>query len=159
MFFFDILVIYMIGSIAVLPVWINMMLLAIVPVCGVYNYWKAHHLAVNEKTLELKNLSRDINIAQLSDVHFGSVRHRKIISDIADKLKGLDCDLAIISGDLADGSSVVLEDDFMAFKDVGMPVIFTPGNHDFYPGIENVKKHAEMQESLSLMVNHWNSMI
>lgn len=140
MFFFDILVIYMIGSIAVLPVWINMMLLAIVPVCGVYNYWKAHHLAVNEKTLELKNLSRDINIAQLSDVHFGSVRHRKIISDIADKLNGLDCDLAIISGDLVDGSSVVLEDDFMAFKDVGMPVIFTPGNHDFYPGIENVKK-------------------
>lgn len=77
MFFFDILVIYMIGSIAVLPVWINMMLLAIVPVCGVYNYWKAHHLAVNEKTLELKNLSRDINIAQLSDVHFGSVHHKK----------------------------------------------------------------------------------
>ena len=138
MFFFDILIIYLIGSFTALPVWINLILLAIVPVCGVYNYWKAHDIVVNEKTLEFENLSHDINIAQLSDVHFGSVRHRKIISDIADKLNGLDCDLAIISGDLADGSSVVEEDDFMAFKDVEMPIVFTPGNHDFYPGIDNV---------------------
>jgi predicted MPP superfamily phosphohydrolase len=121
-----------------LPVYVNVLLLAIVPVLGVYNYWKAHRLVVHEKTLELPKLSREINIAQLSDVHFGSVRHRKIIEDISAKLNTLDCELAIISGDLADGSSVVEEDDFMAFSDVKMPIIFTPGNHDFYPGIKSV---------------------
>ena len=70
-----------------LPVYVNVLLLAIVPVLGVYNYWKAHRLVVHEKTLELPKLSRDINIAQLSDVHFGSVRHRKIIEDISAKFE------------------------------------------------------------------------
>jgi hypothetical protein len=140
MFFIDILAIYAIGLFITLPRWINLVLLAVVPILGVYNYWKAHRLVVNEKTLELNNLERDINIAHLSDVHFGSVRHKKIIGDIADKLNELDCEMAIISGDLADGSSIVEENDFMALKDVKMPIVFTPGNHDFYIGIDNVIK-------------------
>lgn len=138
MFLLDIIMIYVIGSFITLPSTVIVALLAIVPILGVYNYWKAHNLVVNEKTLEFNNLQRDINIAHLSDVHFGSVRHKEIISDIKDKLNTLDCELAIISGDLADGSSVVEEDDFMAFKDVKMPIIFTPGNHDYYMGIESV---------------------
>ena len=138
MFLLDIIMIYVIGSFITLPSIVIVALLAIVPILGAYNYWKAHNLVVNEKTLEFNNLQRDINIAHLSDVHFGSVRHKEIISDIKDKLNTLDCELAIISGDLADGSSVVEEDDFMAFKDVKMPIIFTPGNHDYYMGIESV---------------------
>ena len=46
--------------------------------------------------------------------------------------------MAIISGDLADGSCAVEENDFMEFNDVNMPIIFTPGNHDYYPGIDSV---------------------
>lgn len=138
MFLIDIIAIYLIGSLIELPLMLIVALLAVVPLLGVYNYWKAHNLIVNEKTLTFNNLPREISIAHLSDVHFGSVRHKKIISDICDKLNTLDCEIAIISGDLADGSSAVEEDDFMAFRDVKMPIIFTPGNHDFYPGIENV---------------------
>ena len=108
------------------------------PVLGIYSYWKGHNLVVHEKTIELVNLERDISIAHLSDIHFGSLRHRKIIRDIADRLNDIDCDLAIISGDLADGTSVVEPDDFMALRNVGMPVVFTPGNHDFYMGIDDV---------------------
>lgn len=138
MFLIDIVVIYITGNFISLSTQINICLLLIVPILGVYNYYKAHNLVVHEKTLKLDNITQDINIAHLSDVHFGSVRHKKIIRDISDKLNSLNCDIAIISGDLADGSSVVLEDDFMAFKDVKMPIVFTPGNHDFYMGIENV---------------------
>jgi len=138
MFLIDILAVYSLGCFIKLTVWANILFLAFVPILGIYNYFKAHNLVVNEKTIELEDLSKEISIAHLSDVHFGSVRHKKIIQDIADKLNTLDCDLAIISGDLADGSSVVCEDDFLAFKSVRMPIFFTPGNHDFYPGIENV---------------------
>lgn len=142
LFLIDIIIIYIIGSFISLPLIVNALLLAIVPILGVYNYYKAHKLVVNEKTLIFENLPRDINIAHLSDVHFGSVRHKKIIEDVALKLKELEdkCELAIISGDLADGSSVVLKDDFLALKDVDMPIFFTPGNHDFYPGLGNVVK-------------------
>ena len=147
MFLIDLLVIYLICMFVPLSFEIIVVLVAIVPILGIYNYYKAHKLVVNEKTIVLDNLAHDINIVHLSDVHFGSVRHREIIHKIALKLKDLEdtCELAIISGDLADGSSVILEDDFDEFKDVNMPIIFTPGNHDFYPGIDSVIaacKHA-----------------
>lgn len=140
MFLIDIVVIYLIKMFINLPVELIYVLLAIVPIMGVYNYYKAHKLVINERTLKIDNLSQDINIVHLSDVHFGSVRHRGLINELALKLKELQetCDVAIISGDLADGSSVVELNDFNELKDVGMPIIFTPGNHDFYPGIENV---------------------
>jgi predicted MPP superfamily phosphohydrolase len=62
------------------------------------------------------------------------------MKNLAEELKNLEdvCDLAIISGDLADGSCIIEEDSFMPLSDVDMPIIFSPGNHDFYPGIDNV---------------------
>ncbi|WP_405269907.1 metallophosphoesterase [Methanobrevibacter sp.] len=145
MFLIDIIIIYSVGKFIALPFELILALILIVPILGAYNYYKAHKLVVNEKTLELDNLHRDVNIAHLSDVHFGSVHHKPIIDSIADKLKELEstCELAIISGDLADGSSAVEKDDFAALKEVSMPIIFTPGNHDFYPGIDNVVKACE----------------
>ena len=143
MFLIDIMVIYLIGGFIYVPLWLNIVMLAFVPVLGVYNYWKAHDLVVNEKTLILDNLNHNVRIAHLSDVHFGSVRHKSIISEISDKLNTLDCDLAIISGDLADGSSVVCPDDFAPFRNVKIPIIFSPGNHDFYPGIDSVINACE----------------
>ena len=142
MFLIDIVIIYVIGQFVDLPLGIIVLMLAIVPLLGIYNFYKAHKLIVKERTIKLENLSQDINIVHLSDVHFGSVRHKGIILQIADRLKELEdsCDLAIISGDLADGSCVVNEDDFNYFKEVNMPIVFTPGNHDFYPGIDNVVK-------------------
>lgn len=140
MFLIDIVAIYLIKMFATIPNWLIYILLAIVPVVGVYNYYHAHKLVVNEEILKIDNLTQDINIVHLSDVHFGSVRHKDIIHQIALKLKELDgsCDIAIISGDLADGSSVVEINDFNELKDVKMPIIFTPGNHDFYIGIDNI---------------------
>ena len=140
MFLIDLVFIYLVNMFFKLPYNINIVLLSIVPILEAYNYYKAHKLVVKEKTLIIDNLKENINIVHLSDIHFGSVRHRKIIQDVSDKLKELEstCDIVIISGDLADGSSVVLKDDFKALSEVNMPIVFTPGNHDFYPGIENV---------------------
>lgn len=140
MIFIEVMAIYLIGMFAEIPRGVVCLLLAIIPVLGVYNYYHAHKLVVHERILELDNLTQDINIVHLSDVHFGAVRHKEIIEQVADKLKELedDCEIAIISGDLADGSSVVESHDFDAFKEVGMPIVFTPGNHDFYPGVDNV---------------------
>lgn len=140
MFLLDIIIIYLIRMFITLPFKVILGLILIVPILGIYNFYKAHKLVINEETLKIDNLYRDINIVHLSDVHFGSVRHKKIIKQIANKLKELEdtCELAIISGDLVDGSSVVESDDFLAFGEVNMPIIFTPGNHDFYPGIDDV---------------------
>ena len=139
-FFFDILFIYIIGFFVELPFYIIVTLILLVPIITVYSYWHAHRIIVHEKIIELDNINQDVNILHLSDVHYGSIRYKKHIRDLRDKIKETEdkCDLAIISGDLADGSCVVEEDDFMPLKDVNIPIVFTAGNHDFYPGIENV---------------------
>ena len=136
----DVTAIYILDYVFTLPFWLICCILAIVPILTIYNYYHAHKLIIHEKLIELDNLAEDVNIVHLSDVHFGSIRHREIIEKVANGLKSLEdsCDLAIISGDLADGTSAVESDDFLALKDVNMPIIFTPGNHDFYPGIDDV---------------------
>ncbi len=145
MLLIDMIVIYIVKQFINIPIEFVCVLLAIVPILGAYNYYHAHKLVVKQHTLKFDSLKEDVNIVHLSDIHFGAVRHKKIINQVANKLKELSdsCDIAIISGDLADGSCAVMEDDFLAFKDVDMPIVFTPGNHDFYPGIENVCRAAK----------------
>ena len=139
------IIIYLIKQFTDISITVVCILLSSVPILGVYNYYIAHKLVVKQHTLKFDNLKEEVDIVHLSDIHFGAVRNSKIINQVADKLKELSetCDVAIISGDLADGSCVVEEDDFLPLKDVGMPIIFTPGNHDYYPGIENVCNAAK----------------
>ena len=125
-----------------IPIEIIAISLLTITLIGIYAYYNAHKLVVDEKILKFDNLEKEYTIAHLSDVHFGSIRHKKIIEDVACKLEELSdrCDLVVISGDLADGSCAVEEDDFLALKKVDLPIIFTSGNHDYYPGLENVHK-------------------
>lgn len=135
-------VIYIVSTFISIPTIIIATILATIPIIGVYAYYNAHRLVVKKRTLEFENIPEEYNIVQLSDVHFGSIRHKELIHDLKEKLNELSdtCDLAIISGDLADGSCCVEEDDLIELKEVDMPIIFTSGNHDYYPGIENVHK-------------------
>ena len=143
--FFDLVIIYSMASFVKVPMWFILLSLLIVFIIGAYSYYKAHKLVVNEREIYLDTLGEDVNIVHLSDVHFGAIRHEKIIDDLRDRLIDLshDCDIAIISGDLADGSCVVEEDDFLPLKEVDMPIVFVPGNHDYYPGIDNVTKACQ----------------
>lgn len=153
---FALVIIYALNCFISLPFIIIESILVLVLILCIYNYYHAHQLIIKERVIELDNLKEDINIVHLSDVHFGSIRHKRIIKQLADSLKSLSstCDLAIISGDLADGSSMVEEDDFIELKNVGMPIIFTPGNHDFYPGIENVYA-ACRKAKIKILDNEW----
>lgn len=145
MLLIDALLIFLIGRFITISTDVILFSLLMILLVGIYAYYNAHLITVKEKTLEFDNLDRDYTIAHLSDVHFGSVRHKQIIKDLGEKLDELSdiCDLIVISGDLADGSCAVEEDDFTYLKNVKTPIIFTSGNHDYYPGLESVHKACE----------------
>ncbi len=142
MFLIELIFINVLRLFISIPIGIIVLLLAVVPLFGLYNYHHAHQIKVKERTLTFDDLKEDVNILHLTDVHFGSLMHAKSMKNLAEELKNLEdvCDLAIISGDLADGSCIIEEDSFMPLSDVDMPIIFSSGNHDFYPGIDNVFK-------------------
>ena len=145
MIFMDEVLIFIISMFMEIPVELIALSLLIITLIGIYAYCNAHRIVVRNHVLKFDTLEKEYTIAHLSDIHFGSIRHRQIIEDVADKLEKLSdtCDLAVISGDLADGSCRVEEDDFIALKNVDLPIIFTSGNHDYYPGLENVHKACQ----------------
>ena len=59
-------------------------------------------------------------------------------------------------GDIADGSCIVEEDDFMALSEVKTPIVFTSGNHDYYPGIDNVHRALKKQGYIYLKMILYN---
>ena len=86
MFLIDIIVIYVLGQFIELSLSLCLLMLLAVPLIGVHAYWKAHKLIINEKTIKFDDLENGVNIAHLSDVHFGAVRYKKIITQIRDAL-------------------------------------------------------------------------
>ena len=136
------IIIFILGFFATIPTSILSIILLTIPLIGIYAYKNAHRIVIKERTLEFDNLEEEYNIIQISDVHFGSVRHKQIIKDLTRKLDKLseNNELIFISGDLADGSCIIEEDDFIEFKNINIPIIFTSGNHDYYPGLESVHR-------------------
>lgn len=136
-------VIFIINFFIKTPVIFNRFALVLVIGLFIYGYYNGHNPQIIKKTLYLDNLDEEINIIHLSDIHIGSVRTPDILKKVISKISKEDYDFIIISGDIADGSNKIQPHDFDEFKKIKKPVIFTPGNHDYYTGIENVYKACE----------------
>lgn len=121
-----------------IPIAINRLFIIVLCVIFIYGYYNAHNPQITERTIYLDNLDEEINLIHISDIHIGSIRTPDILKKVISKINTLDYDVVIISGDIADGSNKINPNDFDEFKKIKKPVIFTPGNHDYYTGIENV---------------------
>jgi predicted MPP superfamily phosphohydrolase len=153
MYGFLTLVVYIIQLAILIPKNILILIyLTIVPILAIYAYINAHRIIIIEHELKIKNLKEEIKILHLSDLHIGSIRNTKLMENVVLKINNTDADLAIISGDLADGTCAITEDSFLPLKNSKIPMIFTPGNHDLYPGIEIVLK-ASKKANLNVLLD------
>ena len=68
-----------------------------------------------------------------SQRRFLQAQQRLLPGKVADLCRREDCDLMVLAGDLFDGKATreTLEILKSAFRDCGVPVIITPGNHDY----------------------------
>lgn len=112
-------------------------LVSIITIYSLINSYNAHEKHIK---IPIDKLDSPIKLVQLSDVHIGSVRNSGFLKRVVSKIADINPDAVLITGDLADGSSAIYENTFYPFKELKMPIFFTPGNHDSYPGIENVFK-------------------
>ena len=147
MYLFDLIIIYTLNSFITLPNYLVYGLILLVPLIGIYAYYNAHHLTVKEYNLNTGNIKDDVAIIQMSDLHIGSIRGKNSLKKVASTIneiyednlkKGIKNNIVIISGDLADGTCPISKDSFKPLLNSKVPLIFTPGNHDFYQGIENI---------------------
>ena len=80
-----------------------------------------------------------LRIAQLSDIHIGSIGP-SMIADIVAKTNALKPDVILITGDLFDNANPTTRAIVPQLKTLVAPVLFTSGNHEEYAGLDNVRE-------------------
>ena len=131
------------GIICPIPTEYAKFLLLIIVLLYIYGIYNARHVKINEKNLYLKNLTEEMTIVHISDIHVGSLIRDSLMRKTVEKINEVNPDIVIISGDLADGTCAIGPNHFDVFKESNSPIIFTPGNHDDYPDLDCVINAAE----------------
>ncbi|MCF0225824.1 MAG: metallophosphoesterase [Methanobrevibacter sp.] len=127
----------------VTPIILRRILIILIILLFIYGYYNSHNPRITERTLYLNNLDEEIDIIHLSDIHIGSVRREGLLKKISKKINSINPDIVLISGDLVDGSNEIKPNTFEELGKIKAPVIFNPGNHDYYFGFECVIKACE----------------
>lgn len=81
----------------------------------------------------------DMDIAQLSDVHLGSITEAQL-AEIVRKTNLLEPDLVLITGDLMDSYSGITAESLSPIDDLEAPVYWTVGNHERYMGLDQAMR-------------------
>lgn len=88
----------------------------------------------------LNDYWRGKTVVQISDVHLGGEHSLKFFSRQVDKINSLNPNLIVITGDLFDGNDSNLESFIPQLSRLKATdgVVFIPGNHDTYLGLEKI---------------------
>jgi uncharacterized protein len=101
------------------------------------------YAAINAPTVYTRKieLAAPVNfkIAQISDVHIGSVGGG-FLSHVVDKLNKLEPDVVLITGDLVDNDKAVTAKAMEHLNRLVVPAFFVSGNHEGYVGYDKVQK-------------------
>jgi predicted MPP superfamily phosphohydrolase len=81
-----------------------------------------------------------LTVVQISDVHYGMLHENGRLSDIVNRVNGLDPDLIVITGDLVDAAVSHMEEmegPLAKFRS-RLGVIAIMGNHEFFSGVDRI---------------------
>ena len=119
--------------------------------CGVimgYGYFEAQRIRVENLVIYTKKLPPHIQsfrIAQTSDIHLGIINRHRELKRIMDRIKGLNPDMLVDTGDLVDGSMHNLMHLSELIRQVKPPYgkYAVTGNHEHYAGLEHAISFME----------------
>ena len=81
-------------------------------------------------------------IVQLTDLHVDELKRKKYFEEITRAVIGINPDITVITGDLADGSIETCAPRTEPLKGLPEETYFITGNHDYYAGYEGWIKHT-----------------
>jgi predicted MPP superfamily phosphohydrolase len=111
-------------------------LLALATLGLLYGAWQAASgpriIAVQ---VPIRNLPRGLHgfkIAQISDLHVGPKIGAKYVQRVVKKVRELEPNLTVLTGDIADGDLKHLREAVLPLQQLGSPSLYVPGNHEYY---------------------------
>lgn len=114
-----------------------------------YAVINAFSVKIKEITVPIKNLKTEITIAQLTDLHVGTIHNSHFLNKIVSQVNVAKPDFTVITGDLVDGSGPLRFESYVQLNALQMPVYFVPGNHENY---ENLDKVFNVLQGLHLKI-------
>jgi len=123
----------------------------IVSTCIVaYGYYEAADIKAEKIVIKSKKIPNDIGrirLAQISDLHAGTIVNAKRIKRITDIIKSYQPDILVSTGDLVDKRIDNTDNNFSYLKEIkprfGKFAVL--GNHEFYAGIKDAIRFTEEQ--------------
>ena len=119
--------------------------------CGVvmgYGYIEALGMRVEHivmTTDKLPDAVRSFRIVQISDVHLGIINRDRVLKRIMEKVKELNPDMLVATGDLVDGSmhNLMHLSDYIKMVDPPYGKFAVTGNHEYYAGLDHAVAFME----------------
>ncbi|HOJ52858.1 MAG TPA: metallophosphoesterase [Syntrophales bacterium] len=115
----------------------------IVAACAyLYGYYEAWHIRVERVLIESPRIPKEagtIRLLQVSDIHMGLMVQGKRLERIVEKVKALNPDVLVSTGDLVDGQMNSLTQAVAWWRKVNPPYgkYAVTGNHEFFAGIDH----------------------
>lgn len=104
-----------------------------------YGYWRAYGAIPSVREIHLKvarwpRALSGFTIAQLTDVHVGSIIQRRFIDEVVARTNGIGADLVAITGDLVDGSPAQIGHAVAGLGKLRSKfgTCFVTGNHEYH---------------------------
>ncbi|MFH1965423.1 MAG: metallophosphoesterase [Acidobacteriota bacterium] len=100
---------------------------------------------IKEVEVPVTGLHPDLDgfrIVQLTDLHVDELKRKRYFEEITRAVTGINPDITVITGDLADGSIETCSPRTEPLRGLPEETYFITGNHDYYAGYENWIKHT-----------------
>ena len=97
-----------------------------------------------------------LRIVQITDIHVGPTIKRGFVQAIVEQVNGLEADIIVFTGDLADGSVAHLQDDVAPLAELKarQAKFFVTGNHEYYSGVESWLQEVSRLGFTALLNEH-----
>jgi len=114
---------------------------AVVVLITGYGLIEARQIGVTTLHVRMPNLSSELRLVQISDVHLGRIVRGARLSAIVQKVNSLQPDLIVITGDLVDAEALHMEEMIPLLRELKARhgVYAVTGNHEFFAGVGRVE--------------------
>lgn len=135
---------------ALLPArWAFVGLCVLILAAGTWAWHEASNIRVHHVEIEVADLPAgmdEVRVAQISDLHIGSIRSRQRLDTAIDLIHKLQPDALVSTGDLVDGEFHRIGKLAEAFSDINPPLgkFAVLGNHEAYAGVDDSLRFHEV---------------
>lgn len=121
-----------------IPLFISILML-------VYGYFEALNIKTEHIEIRTNKVKRDVRIVQISDLHIGLIIRESKVKKVTQKIKEINPDIVVSTGDLVDGQINGLTKIVEILKELQPPFgkFAVTGNHEFYAGLKQALVFTE----------------